>query len=342
MKIMRNLLACLSALLLIVSCSDGKSTLPELFEMKESVALQEVMPDIKQHINSPSCFYIDGDYWVFAEPKMDTLLLVYNTKLGSCQRVLPKGQGYMEAVGVAMLGNGGRKGLVCVYDMLAHSVYKLDLTVPPSDFLLEKDSLPKSYSISYLAYDADLSFYELSTSPYRFMLSSSKGNEMFAKVEEKDGLPASTISKVIQGPCALSRDVKRLAWFSSIGDVYEIYDYAEVDDIRVVCSQTLCFPGIRNDAAITPKEHVGVRSLAVSDKYVYALYVGRTFEEILRGGQKQEGLRSRQLLVFDWEGNPVRLLELDKELFSIAYDEKEDCLYGIGLDENAEYAIYRI
>ena len=339
---MYKLFVCLFAFILMTSCAGERTSLPELFEEKEHVALQEVMPGIKNNIFSPSCFYIEGDYWVFAESKLDTLLMVYNAKTGSCHRFLSKGQGYMEAVGVELLGNGGCEGLVYAYDMRARSVYKINLAVSLSALSLEKDSLPLSYAIAGLAYDAALSFYELSATPYRFMLDSPEGSKMFGDVEEKDGLPASTIAKVLQGPCALSPVNRRLVWFSSIGDVYEIYDYTDVKDVHVVCSHVLYSPNIRNDAAITPKEHVGVRSIAVSDKHIYALYVGRTLEEILRGGKQLEGISSSQVLVFDWEGKPVRLLELDRELFSIAYDAKADCLYGIGLDDDAAYAIYRI
>lgn len=72
---------------------------------------------------------------------------------------------------------------------------------------------------------------------------------------------------------------------------------------------------------------VGFCGVACSDNYVFALYSGRTFNT--------HGLLSHyceHVLVYDWQGKPVKHLILDKPLFSMNYDAQSNKLYGVGYD----------
>lgn len=51
---------------------------------------------------------------------------------------------------------------------------------------------------------------------------------------------------------------------------------------------------------------------------------------------------SKTILVFDWDGNPVRIIETDREMYAITYTAAGHCLYGLGLDDEGNYAVYQI
>lgn len=69
----------------------------------------------------------------------------------------------------------------------------------------------------------------------------------------------------------------------------------------------------------------GFMDMDVSDTNIYVLFSGRKYRDI-----GSDAFSSPNLLVFDWEGNPVQLYELEIPLTYMTYDEKEHAIYGIG------------
>ncbi len=65
------------------------------------------------------------------------------------------------------------------------------------------------------------------------------------------------------------------------------------------------------------QNYMGIKS---TNKYIYALYVGKTQKEIKL---KSSNNLSNILHVFDWEGNPIKEIVLDKDIFSyvVSYDD---------------------
>lgn len=67
----------------------------------------------------------------------------------------------------------------------------------------------------------------------------------------------------------------------------------------------------------------------VTEEYIYALYSGRE-----RSDPNQS--TGNKLLVFDWEGNPIKQLNLDIEVSGIAVDQNNETLYAVANDDNNE------
>jgi hypothetical protein len=75
---------------------------------------------------------------------------------------------------------------------------------------------------------------------------------------------------------------------------------------------------------------IGFHDIACTDDYVYALYSGQTREE---AGSLHKTSYCKHLLVYDWEGNPVRRYYLEKPLYAnIEYDETTRTIYGVAYD----------
>ena len=75
----------------------------------------------------------------------------------------------------------------------------------------------------------------------------------------------------------------------------------------------------------------GFFDVAASDKYIYVIYSGKTFEE---AGTKIA--YCDYLMVFDWTGGPVACYKMDISLSLIAYNEYDNMLYGIGINNDTE------
>lgn len=75
----------------------------------------------------------------------------------------------------------------------------------------------------------------------------------------------------------------------------------------------------------------GFITSAVSSKYIYTLYSGK----ILKGKNSEafmDYFTSNMVYVFDWKGNPIKKYKLDREVSSIAIDDKDEILYAGSLD----------
>lgn len=82
------------------------------------------------------------------------------------------------------------------------------------------------------------------------------------------------------------------------------------------------------------QHHVNAYMTAVvTDDYVFALYSGK--QDPMPGETAPDVASS--IRIFDWEGTPSALVHVDKELRSIAYDQRTKRLYALDFEENIMY-----
>lgn len=324
------------------ACTDKDSeTLTDKFDTEENISLVEAFPELKERLQAPSSFYCVDGYFVFSEPKLDTLVWVYDSHTKTSRSLFPKGQGDGEALRIANMGMGKTSTSCYLYDVALQCVYMLDLKDWPETSVV-KDSLLSRLdgSKNSMAYDDTLSFYENVNAKKRFTLLSPSRTVHFGNDISVYNLSSESATKVVQGPCSLSPSQKRFFWFSSFGDVFELYDYADIDDIKTVRSWVFNLPNANADGALGPEARAGVTSVASDEKYIYALYLGKTVKEIAMN--RSGALFSDMIMVFDWEGNPYKLLNLDRGVCSIAYNASDGKLYGLGIDDKLDYSLFEI
>jgi hypothetical protein len=74
-------------------------------------------------------------------------------------------------------------------------------------------------------------------------------------------------------------------------------------------------------APIKAENRFGNVSTTVSQNFIYVLYSDEPWNY-------QFPMKSKRVLVYDWDGNPIRVLELDQESSMIAVHEKDEFLIG--------------
>ena len=124
----------------------------------------------------------------------------------------------------------------------------------------------------------------------------------------------------------------RVAICTNYAGIIQIYDCTKSDAI-LIKEHSLFLANYEENAgqfAPTPKTRWGYLSLDSNDNYIFALYSG-----LHQAGNYAEAgavLRSNRIHVFDWNGNPVCQLLLDRKVKMICVDNFS--LYGY--DENNE------
>lgn len=89
--------------------------------------------------------------------------------------------------------------------------------------------------------------------------------------------------------------------------------------------------------AFTKDNRIAFYALDCTDKFIYTLYSGKQV-----GLGALDAYLCQHVLVYDWNGNPVKHYYLDKPLHSMGVDEKAGILYGIGYDPEGCIIEYKL
>ncbi len=73
-----------------------------------------------------------------------------------------------------------------------------------------------------------------------------------------------------------------------------------------------------------------------SSKYLYNLYTGKEMKR-----KSKDFRQSNKVFVFDWEGNPIKTIMLDREVSSIAIDEDREVLYASSENNDGELELIK-
>jgi hypothetical protein len=121
--------------------------------------------------------------------------------------------------------------------------------------------------------------------------------------------------------------------------VYSVKYSSNIDFLKIVKNRIHVIKSIHfKNPAFTPIQNgiinqivpdknctIGYLDLATSSKYVYALYTDKHF---FNNNDKENNYCSKTVLVFDWNGNPVKKYELKNEAYYITINEHYKTLYA--------------
>lgn len=122
-------------------------------------------------------------------------------------------------------------------------------------------------------------------------------------------------------------------------------DFLEIsnDTINIINSIRLASPRFdpMSDGKlyrVMPKDDniIGYIDIAAGDKYVYALY---TDKKLVSEDGEGEAFRSDIILLFDWNGQPIKKLKLTREAYYITVNERLGRLYAVVLNNDAGFTV---
>jgi len=286
-------------------------------------------------LGKPEYIYSWKNYIIIADHIDDYLLSAYDLQSNQFYRFLNKGVGPEELIDIQQIGDvdGNEFFIKSTFGNKLH-LYNTNESQYISPTVI-KDVSPEFVSLT-VDNNMIIGSYRGDS---RFVISE-LNNKEYKKGFGEDiaSFSQEMASNILMGLSVGSSGSKRIAWFSFYGEVAEFYDYSDTTNIHCLKKYMGVMPLVNEQYVFNKDSKLGVTSLAKSDNYIFALYNGKTLEEVTIS--KDLGLLSNRRLVYNWEGDPIGILNLDKKVRSISYNIESDILYAVGFDENSyEYNI---
>lgn len=131
-----------------------------------------------------------------------------------------------------------------------------------------------------------------------------------------------------------------LAFVTQLGEVLEIYDLNNQSHHVVYGPQGE--PEFQTAGTIgIPTGIMGFSDIQVTGQYIYALFHGTKFKDIIQAGREGKTLESggRYIYVFDLKGNPVRKYTLDRHIMGFHIHEAQGQLIALDVNSNQPIVI---
>jgi len=340
---MRKLLFPLVALLALACKQKERSGSPE------TVFLKSETMGVSEHLGRPFTIFSMGRHLVVKDDQVDTKLTLFD--LGK-KPIVPvyagrSGQGPRELVGPGSLIPDSNRFLIYDGGKMKLLSCRLDNLGSPDHDLQEEISIDQQAVIDIKKISRDV-FLAVGVFPEnRFMLIDGSG-----KITGKSGAypvplgvgtPDYVRGIACQSMLATHTEKRIAAVAMRYGEHIQFYQLGEGErDLKLISERSVFLPEYTTNnhngsPNFSPSEKTrwGYLSITSDDRYVYALYSGKL------QAQGTDFYRGNLAHVFDWEGNFVRILELDKAVSSIA--RGQDRLYALYTGENgydiAEYPV---
>lgn len=164
---------------------------------------------------------------------------------------------------------------------------------------------------------------------HKFVLFDLEGNRLSYFGDYPDAYKNSTVyekSIAFAGDIAVKPDGSRWVMSHKAMDMIEIYD-SKLNLLTRIQGPDGIFPKIKEANGRIHREGVSKEGFffpVVTNEYIYVLYDGREYDV----ENPARYLRDK-LLVFDWNGKPVKYYQLSEGIFHFDMDEENGILYGI-------------
>lgn len=194
------------------------------------------------------------------------------------------------------------------------------------------------------------SFFVASLFNYKY---ENKGNERYTLLNRQgdiirtfgnfpdDGIELANSLKMFayQGTMVGSQQIRRMAFASRSGAILDIYEIGK-DSIRPVALRHDIYAKYKDinipggfGTQHEKDETFGYLDMKATDNFIFTLYSGKQIKSKTEGGF-EEVSRSRHILVYDWDGNPVCQLETDINLMNICVSKDNKHLIGFSYEKD--------
>lgn len=328
-----------------LSCKSPISYLTDTFNDIQNIKLEPLLEYPNDSIGSPSHIHVTKDYIILVEPKLEQLLSAYHKHTHTFSRFLSKGRGPNEMIDIQQINPWIQTdNAFCVL----HTFGNTSFVLSPQDStyqITQKIYLPENSST--FACDSNLFIGVLYGKKNHFYLKNSDSTFVhFGNFPQINNLSPAIISELMDGYCINSPKNKKFAWFSIYGDAFEIYDYSDVSNPILITQNISTLPifsvkKIRDEehAVFSQETKIGVVSITSNNKYIFALYNKNTLKDIAK--LKDDIFFSNQILVYNWDGSPIKILNLNENVKAISFDETNNSLLCIACDDNGPKILHK-
>lgn len=336
--------------LLLVSCSRSDNEELVLAQFDKSFFLtptDSILLD-PHEIYSPGYIYYVNDLFVFKNRPLKNHITVFDFKSKAKYEQVDLGQGPNEAVNLSMI-HTTNKNKVVYYNMTQQKVQSFDV-----DSLLTDNASP-TYEYNLKTNDKLTKIIETDSfyigtgilRDKRYMVVTKNNNNIsyqldYPEIEEFVALNQIQKGAVFSGSRLVPKpDNNKFAFF--LNGLMEIYSIEKEGKISLQMKNYTYSPKIlhaeeKSGPLLTYSREnvVGYSSVDADDNYIYVLYSDKSEATKI----EQEAWYCPYLLVYDWDGNPVRFYELSKYIYDLSVDN--GVIYGLHESDESIVYIYNI
>lgn len=299
------------------------------------------------NIRCPGQIIKEGALLIAVCNRQDNLLHILNLQTGDKEEYIPRSNGPQDALGLTSLSKSG-KNKIAVLDTSYNKIIEMDLSVHASSPNCSRSfyKLPTTVHPLSLAVADTIAIITGLYPDARFYCKGYRSSTVIKSGAypqfpgstalsggEKSLLFAHSIMKLSPGQ-------QKMVWADCSNGMLDIYSVSNKRQIQKFKSLYFNYPSVLQ----VPKDslcHSGQKTtfcdIATSEAFFYALYSGK---EVVESGHENKG--ADYLLVFDWNGMPVRAFALSVPLTCISYDVKENAIYGISNAPEATLVKYSL
>ena len=266
-----------------------------------------------------------------------------------------KGEGPGEIIGVMdFYVNYNETGINCWDAMLRHLyfcekdsalLYNKTVGINLFDDLKNKKSF-NSFFPNVLQVDKSLFLAIGCSGEKRFSLLNTKNNKVlqtgeYPKQEMVTGIDSTIKAHAYHGKIRYNREKKRVVYISLYSEMIEIFNVNEFG-LELAFGNYTTIPKFKQENSPrgirirTEKDKFGTNlGVSISDDYIFILYQSKIITD-----KNRRSAAANDVLVFNWNGEPIMHYKLDHEVTSISIKKDSKRLYALINNEEPEIIYY--
>lgn len=222
---------------------------------------------------------------------------------------------------------------------------KYDIIAGDSTFTKLSIVIPDNVDVSRLYAQNDSTAFIMGSIRNKFKYALCEANNgvidslVLSSVWNKPGLNKNHIFLAEQGEITISPDGSKIAATTNYSDNIDFIRISnkDIEDIaqlhkRDAVLESVVFGDNLSRMVPSESEPTGFLRLTSNDKYVFALYSDDLVKDADYG--------SKYILCYDWEGHPLKVLELSKRAYSLAANSNS--IFLTTIDDDGLYCIKKI
>ena len=296
-----------------------------------------------EDLGNPCLILPYKNFILLADNSRGELLTLYDLNGKNVTKVLEKGKAENEALIVTSVGKVGNDELY-VYDDFGKK--KLYFSIDSNQCRLTRISKVDDFCSSIET--ENFVICTLDSVDCRFKVEDKRSGDccFLGDYSLYENARTSGVG-LADGLLVVNGQQNRFAWFSNAG-VSWCVAFLDDKNTNIVYQKIFQEPEFEEMngkdglvAVFSDKTVIGFTSVTASQDYIFAMFNGKSYSEVLRN-PKKDNLLCNDMCVYDWDGNLLGNIKLNIETKDIYYNEDTDEMNLIGINSRGECQIFTI
>lgn len=287
--------------------------------------------------------YINSDYiiWDDRNENMFNIIDMFSKKTISG---VNKGNGPQDIISPSSFQS--KNDEILIYDISQKKISKIDILSDTALTLKEVQRINFDKRI-FMINCIDSNFVATGIFEDYWLANINTKNEIISKVsfplfEETKSIPKMQLSMLyISTFIKNSPDNKKIVAATQKHGLLYFFNYTNEHELKEYKQLKYYAPKFeileRGNIAFSKDNKIGFCAVDCDNDFVYTLYSGKTFNS--------DGILNYHcdnLLIYDWEGNPLKHYILDIPLYSMKYNKEQNTIYGIAYNPEGVLIEYKL